>query len=69
MSRAFSVPPITNHMRDKLVPYTMDGPEFGKMNNWLPVTYNEETRCGSYYFQVLPGGYTLPHVHPGYEEF
>lgn len=69
MSRAFSVPPITNHLRDKLVPYTMDGPEFEKLNNWLPVTYNEETRCGSYYFQVLPGGYTLPHVHPGYEEF
>ncbi len=25
MSRAFSVPPITNHLRDKLVPYTWMG--------------------------------------------
>ena len=28
-----------------------------------------ETQCGSYYFHLLPGAVTVPHVHPGYEEF
>ena len=69
MSRAFSVPPIVSHLRDRLVPYTMDGPDYAKMTNWLPVTYDEKTRCGSYYFQLLPGGYTAFHEHAGYEEF
>jgi quercetin dioxygenase-like cupin family protein len=69
VSRAFSVPPITNHTRDKLVPYTLEGYTAENRCQWLPVSYNAETQCGSYYFQLLPGAVTVPHVHPGYEEF
>lgn len=69
MNRAFSVPPITNLLRDKLVPYTLEGYTAENKCQWLPVSFNAETQCGSYYFQLLPGAVTVPHVHPGYEEF
>ena len=69
MSRAFSIPPITNLQRDKLVPYTLEGYRAENRCQWLPVSFNAETQCGSYYFQLLPGAVTVPHVHPGYEEF
>ena len=69
MSRAFSVPPITNLQRDGLVPYTLEGYTAANKCQWLPVSFNAETQCGSYYFQLLPGAVTVPHVHPGYEEF
>ena len=69
MSRAFSVPPVTNHLRDKLVPYRLEGYTEANRCQWLPVSFNPETWCGSYYFQLLPGGVTIPHVHRGYEEF
>jgi quercetin dioxygenase-like cupin family protein len=69
MALAFSTPPITNLLRDKLVPFTLDGPAYTALTNWLPVTYDEKTGCGSYYFQMLPGCETKLHVHQGYEEF
>ena len=69
MSRAFSVPPITNHLRDKMVPYRLEGYTEENRCQWLPVSFNADTQCGSYYFQLLPGAVTVPHVHPGYEEF
>jgi quercetin dioxygenase-like cupin family protein len=69
MDRKPSIPPITNLQRDKLVAYDLEGPDQARLIRWLPVTYDPKTQCGSYYFQMLPGAYTTPHVHPGYEEF
>jgi quercetin dioxygenase-like cupin family protein len=64
-----SHPPITNLQRDRLVAYDLEGPEQARLIRWLPVSYDRLSQCGSYYFQMLPGAYTTPHVHPGYEEF
>jgi quercetin dioxygenase-like cupin family protein len=69
MSREFSVPPISNAHRDKLVPYRLEGYAADNKCNWLPISYNPQTQCGSYYFQLEAGGNTIAHVHPGYEEF
>lgn len=69
MTRAFSTPPITNLERQNLIPYTLDGPEFEPLTRWLPVTYDHKTGRGSYFFQMLPGCETKPHVHQGFEEF
>ena len=60
MSRALSVPPITNQQRDKLVPYTLEGYKAENKCQWLQVSFNPETQCGSYYFQLLPGAVTVP---------
>ncbi len=69
MGRAFSVPPISNAQRDKLVPYRFEGYTAENKCNWLPISYDLKTQCGSYYFQLEAGGNTITHVHPGYEEF
>jgi quercetin dioxygenase-like cupin family protein len=69
MSQPFSVPPITRHQRDKFEPYRLEGYTAENRCEWLPVSFNPKTQCGSYYFKMLPGAVTVPHVHSGYEEF
>ncbi len=69
MSRVSSVPPVTNLLRDKLMPYRLEGYTAENKCNWLPISFDAEKQCGSYYFQLEPGAVTIPHVHPGYEEF
>ena len=68
MQRPIDIPSIVNLDRDKLEPYTLDGPDFPGLN-WLPITFDPKTSRGSYYFQMDPGAITRPHTHPNYEEF
>lgn len=68
MPRPIDIPAIVNLDRDKLVPYTLDGPDYPGLN-WLPITYDPRTSRGSYFFQMEPGSVTRPHTHVGYEEF
>ena len=60
---------ITNIAALPLQPYDLEGPEQLRLIRWLPIRYDRETGCGSYYFQMMPGAVTTPHVHPRYEEF
>lgn len=69
MSKPYSVPPITNLLRDKLEPYRLEGYTAENKCNWLPISYDAARQVGSYYFQLEAGAVTVPHVHPGYEEF
>jgi anti-sigma factor ChrR (cupin superfamily) len=50
------------------LPYDLEGPVQPEMG-WLPVSYDRATQCGSYLMRMAAGAETLPHVHPGYEEF
>src|ERR1700761_1821531 len=49
--------------------YDLEGPDQLRLIRWLPIRYDRETGCGSYYFQMLPGAVTTPHTHPRFEEF
>lgn len=60
---------ITNAATLPLQAYDLEGPEQQRLIRWLPIRYDRETGCGSYYFQMLPGAVTTPHRHPRYEEF
>jgi quercetin dioxygenase-like cupin family protein len=60
---------ITNADSLPLQPYDLEGPEQLHLIRWLPIRYDRATGVGSYYFQMLPGAVTTPHVHPRYEEF
>ncbi len=59
---------ITNLATDSLVPYELDGPGFDLIS-WLPITYDETTETGTYFFKMQPGAETAAHVHRGYEEY
>ena len=58
---------ITN-LRRLLIPYELDGPGFDLIS-WLPITYDEATETGTYFFKMLPGAETAAHTHRGYEEY
>lgn len=58
-----------NDWQSRMTPYTLDGEEYAASSNWCPITFNEDTREGSYYFEMLPGAVTKPHIHRGFEEF
>ena len=45
---------ITNLSADSLIPYELDGPGFDLIS-WLPITYDEATETGTYFFKMLPG--------------
>ena len=49
-------------------PYDLEGPVQPEMS-WLPISYDRTTQCGSYLMRMEAGATTLPHVHPGFEEF
>lgn len=50
------------------LPYDLEGPVQPEMS-WLPISYDRATQCGSYLMRMAPDAATLPHVHPGFEEF
>lgn len=48
--------------------YDLEGPMQPEMK-WLPISYDKATGQGSYLMRMAPGAVTIPHDHPGYEEF
>jgi anti-sigma factor ChrR (cupin superfamily) len=50
------------------LPYDLEGPVQPEMG-WLPLSYDRATQCGSYLMRMAPGARTLPHDHPGFEDF
>jgi quercetin dioxygenase-like cupin family protein len=59
---------ITNLDTDALVPYELDGPGYDLIS-WLPITYDEATETGTYFFRMKPGAETAEHTHRGFEEY
>jgi anti-sigma factor ChrR (cupin superfamily) len=58
---------VRNHER-RFLPYDLEGPEQPEMA-WLPISYDRTTGQGSYLMRMMPGAVTIPHDHPGMEEF
>ena len=50
------------------LPYDLEGPVQAEMS-WLPISYDRATQRGSYLMRMAPGAETLPHDHPGFEDF
>ena len=49
-------------------PYDLEGvpqPEI----TWQPISYDRASQQGSYVMRMAPGARTIPHVHPGFEDF
>lgn len=53
---------------DDFLPYDLEGPVQPEMS-WLPISYDKETGQGCYLMRMQPGAVTIPHEHPGMEEF
>jgi len=53
---------------DDFLPYGLEGPVQPEMS-WLPISYGKETGQGCYLMRMQPGAVTIPHEHPGMEEF
>jgi quercetin dioxygenase-like cupin family protein len=51
------------------VPYRLEGYTAENRCEWLPVSFDAKAQSGSYFFRLLAGAVTIPHVHPGFEEF
>jgi anti-sigma factor ChrR (cupin superfamily) len=52
----------------RFLPYDLEGPGQPEME-WLPISYDRATGQGSYLMRMAPGAVTIPHDHPGLEEF
>jgi anti-sigma factor ChrR (cupin superfamily) len=63
-----AAPRVVRARTAQFLPYDLEGPVQPEMS-WLPISYDRATQCGSYLMRMEPGATTLPHVHPGYEEF
>jgi anti-sigma factor ChrR (cupin superfamily) len=50
------------------LPYDLEGPVQPEMS-WLPVSFDRKTQPGTYLMRIQPGAVTIPHDHPGMEEF
>ena len=50
------------------LPYDLEGPAQPEIA-WLPISYDRHTGQGSYLMRMEPGAVTIPHDHPGMEEF
>jgi hypothetical protein len=48
--------------------YDLEGPPQPEME-WLPISFDRETGQGCYLMRMEPGAVTVPHEHPGMEEF
>ncbi|MEX0807686.1 MAG: cupin domain-containing protein [Dongiaceae bacterium] len=48
--------------------YDLEGPPQPEME-WLPISYDRKTGQGCYLMRMAPGAVTIPHNHPGMEEF
>ena len=53
---------------DAFLPYDLEGPVQPEIS-WLPISYEKSTGQGCYLMRMQPGAVTLPHEHPGMEEF
>ena len=62
-------PQIVNLATDGLIPYELDGPAYAELIEWRPISYDEKTESGTYFFRMHPGAATAPHTHRGWEEF
>jgi quercetin dioxygenase-like cupin family protein len=60
-----SVTPIAT---TSFLEYDLEGPLQPEIS-WLPISYRKETGIGSYLMRMEPGAETIPHDHPGHEEF
>jgi quercetin dioxygenase-like cupin family protein len=49
-------------------PYDLEGPLQADIG-WLPISYDRKAGEGSYLMRMEPGARTIPHDHPGYEDF
>ena len=49
-------------------PYDLDGPLQPEIT-WQPISFDRASQQGSYVMRLAPGARTIPHVHPGYEDF
>ena len=49
-------------------PYDLEGPLQADIG-WLPISYDRKVGEGSYLMRMEPGARTIPHDHPGYEDF
>ena len=48
--------------------YDLEGPVQPEIA-WRPVSYDRKRGEGSYLMRLQPGARTLPHEHPGFEDF
>ena len=48
--------------------YDLEGPAQPEMS-WLPVSYDRAAGTGCYLMRMQPGAVTIPHDHPGMEDF
>jgi quercetin dioxygenase-like cupin family protein len=49
-------------------PYDLDGPLQPEIT-WQAISYDRKLQQGSYVMRLAPGARTIPHVHPGHEDF
>jgi hypothetical protein len=49
-------------------PYDLDGPLQPEIT-WQPISFDRASQQGSYVMRMAPGARTVPHRHPGYEDF
>jgi len=49
-------------------PYDLDGPLQPEIT-WRAISYDRTRQQGSYVMRLAPGARTIPHRHPGYEDF
>ncbi len=54
--------------RTEFLPYDLDGPLQPDIG-WLPISFDRKKGEGSYLMRMQPGAVTVPHEHPGFEEF
>ncbi len=59
---------LVRNTADDFLPYDLEGPVQPEMS-WLPISYDRETGQGCYLMRMQAGAVTLPHEHPGMEEF
>lgn len=48
--------------------YDLEGPLQPEIA-WLPISFDRKRGEGSYLMRLQPGARTIPHDHPGYEDF
>ena len=48
--------------------YHLEGPLQPEIS-WLPLTYDRASGEGAYMMRLAPGAVTIPHEHPGFEDF
>ncbi|WP_439815885.1 cupin domain-containing protein [Zavarzinia sp. CC-PAN008] len=51
-----------------LAVYDLDG-EVQRDIGWVPLNYDRARMEGSFLMRMSPGSSSLPHVHPGHEQF